>query len=150
MEEIKMEKDDSEKMRHDGTKKHDAQLKALNQNLANLRNELKQQTEKLAQSVLTINTVKGDNLELEAKLSNCTEERDQLLERCINSERQHELLKTQNIELKRRLEDTQAGLQELGREHQMLQVRIRILKLEIYQTDNKLKNLGPNKQKKSI
>lgn len=124
-----MEKDDSEKMRLDGTKKHESQLKALNQNLANLRSELKQQSEKLAQAELTINTVKGDNLELEAKLSNCTDERDQLLERCLTAERQHELLKTQNVELKRKLEDTQAGLQELGREHQILQVEILIFLL---------------------
>ncbi len=111
-------------MRLDAGKKHETQLKALNQNLASLRNELKQQSEKLAQAELTINTVKGDNLELEAKLSNYTDERNELVQRCITSEQKHEQLKIQNIELRRKLEDTQAGLQELGREHQILQVRI--------------------------
>ena len=121
---IKIERDDCEKMRIDSMKKQEIQLKALNQNLANLRNELKQQNEKLFSSELLINTVKGENLEMEAKLSICMDERSELLERCVNSEKFCETMKMQNVELKRKFEDTQSALQELGREHQSLQVTV--------------------------
>lgn len=121
-EEIKMEKDDCEKMRIDSIKKSELQTKALNQNLSNLRVELKQQNDKLLQTESNLNLVKGNNLELEAKLSNCMDERNQLLERCINAEKMLENIKSQNIEIKRKLEETQSALQELGREHQSLQV----------------------------
>ncbi len=40
-EEIKLEKDDSDKMRLEAIKKHDVLVKALNQNLATLRGEIK-------------------------------------------------------------------------------------------------------------
>ena len=122
MEKVKLERDECEKFRLEGVKKHDANLQSLNQNLSNLRTELKKQNEKFAQAELTINTVKGENLEMEAKLSNCMDDRNQLLERCMVSEKLCESMKTQNIELKRRFEDTQSALQELGREHQELQV----------------------------
>ncbi|CAF0706142.1 unnamed protein product [Brachionus calyciflorus] len=121
-EEIKIERDDCDKMRLEAVKKHEIQTKALNQNLANLRNELKQQTDKISQLNSELDQAKGNSLELEAKLSNCYDERNQLLQRCIESEKLCENLKLHNIEFKRKLEDTQAALQELGREHQTLQV----------------------------
>ncbi len=123
VEELEIERDDCEKMRLDSVKKHDIQLKALNQNLANLRVELKSQNNKLTIAQQELNIVKGNNLELEAKLSNFMDERNQLLERCVNSEKMCEVFKTQNVEIKRKYEDTQAALQELGREHQELQVQ---------------------------
>ncbi len=86
-EEIKIERDDCDKMRTDIIRKNDIQMKALNQNLANLRVELKQQKEKLDLSELTINTIKGNNLEMEAQLSNSIDDQNKLLERCITSEK---------------------------------------------------------------
>ena len=121
-EEIKLEKEDSDKMRLDAKERHEVKVNALNQNLATLRGEAKQQSEKLAHAEALIMQLKSNQLELEIKLESVTEERNQLVERCINAERMHEHLKIQNIELKRKLEDTQYGLQELGREHQILQV----------------------------
>jgi len=122
-EELRIEKDVSDKMRLDGVKKHDEQLKALNLNLSTLRNELKSQTEKFAQYESNYNAVKGDNLELEAKLSNCVDERNHLLERCLTAEKLCEQMKAQNIEYKRKYEDAESALHELGREHQFLQVQ---------------------------
>ena len=43
-------------------------MQALNQNLANLRAELKQQKDNFSKSEEKINAVKGENLEMEAKL----------------------------------------------------------------------------------
>ena len=110
-------------MRIEIINKNETQLQALNQNLANLRVDLKHQSDKIAQYETTINKIKGDNLEMEARLSNSIDERNELLERCINSERLCEQLRLQNTELKRKLEDTQQALQELGMEHQTLQVQ---------------------------
>lgn len=123
MERVKLERDECEKLRLDSGKKHDLNMQALNQNLANLRAELKREKESFAKCEEKINTVKGENLEMEAKLSNCLDYNNQLLERCVVSEKLCESMKAQNIELKRRYEDTQSALQELGREHQELQVR---------------------------
>ena len=119
-----MERDDCDKMRLDLIKKHDTQLKALNQNLASLRNELKQQGDKLAQAELNMNSEKIKYLESEAKYSNCLDERNQLLERCVNAETTCESMNAQKCTLQRKLEDTQSALQELGREHQVLQIQI--------------------------
>lgn len=123
-EELTIERDDCEKMRLDAIKKHETQLKALNQNLASLRMEARTQSDKLTGTQNELNTIKGVNLELEAKLSNCTDERNQLLERCLTAEKLCETYKTQNIELKRRVEEGESALHELAREHQSLQVII--------------------------
>ena len=122
IEEVKFEKDDSDRMRQEAVKKYENQLKALNQNLSSLRTDLKIQNEKLILSESNLNIIKGENLELEAKISNFIDERNELIERCVNSEKQHEIIRNQNIDLKRKLEDTQSALQELGQEHQILQV----------------------------
>lgn len=103
-------------------KKHEIQLKVLNQNLANLRNELKSVNIQVQSKESEINEIKGQKLELEAKLSNSIEDRKILLDRCIASENMSENLKAQNIDLKRKCEDLLAGIHELGREHQTLQV----------------------------
>ena len=121
-EEIKMEKDDCDKMRLAAITKHEIQTKALNQNLASLRTELKLQSDKITQLNSDIDQIKGNNLELEAKLSHCTDEKNQLLSQFNETEKLCEKLKSQNVDYKRKLEDTQAALQELGREHQTLQV----------------------------
>ncbi len=122
-EELRIEKDVSDKMRLDAVKKHDEQLKTLNLNLSSLRSELKSQTEKFTQNESNYNVVKSENLELEAKLSNCVDERNHLLERCLTAEKLCEQMKTQNIEYKRKYEDAESALHELGREHQFLQVQ---------------------------
>lgn len=123
IERVKIECDNSENLRIEAVEISDINMKALNQNLSNLRTEVKRQKDNLSQSEVVLNKIKGDNLEMEAKLSNCLDDRNQLLERCLISEKLCESMKTQNIELKRRFEDTQSALQELGREHQELQIQ---------------------------
>ena len=61
--------------------------------------------------------------ELEAQVSTAEEERRALVERCLDSERQLERQKAAAVELRRKLDDTTAALQELARENQLLQVR---------------------------
>ena len=42
--------------------------------------------------------------------------------RCLKSEGENEKLQAKGLDLKRKLDDTQAALQEIGRENQSLQV----------------------------
>ena len=42
--------------------------------------------------------------------------------RCLKSEGEFEKVQTKSLELKRKLDDSQAALQEIGRENQSLQV----------------------------
>jgi early endosome antigen 1 len=60
---------------------------------------------------------------LEAKLENSNDERRMLVERCIASEGECEKLREKVTEHRRKLDDAQAALQELGRENQSLQVQ---------------------------
>jgi len=61
-------------------------------------------------------------LELEAAVSAISEERRGLLERCLAAEGETERSRNLTIELRRKMDDSQAALHELGRENQSLQV----------------------------
>jgi hypothetical protein len=60
--ELKVKFNEIEKSKHDTGKKHELQLTALNQNLANLRTELKLNNEKLNSAETNINLLKTANL----------------------------------------------------------------------------------------
>lgn len=70
-----------------------------------------------------LNTALSERLELEAKMASSTDERKSLLERCLEAEAEVERARSNLIELRRKLDDSQAALQELGRENQAIQVR---------------------------
>ncbi len=59
---------------------------------------------------------------MEAKLSNISEEKRALIERCINSEEECEKLKNEVFQIRHKLDDSIAALHELGRENQSLQI----------------------------
>jgi len=61
-------------------------------------------------------------LELEAAVGAAGEERRGLLERCLAAEAETERLRNVTVELRRKMDDSQAALHELGRENQSLQV----------------------------
>lgn len=63
-------------------------------------------------------------LELEAALGATSEEKKALLERCLAAEGEMEKGRNTNIELRRKLDDAQAAVHELGRENQSLQVEL--------------------------
>ena len=65
----------------------------------------------------------SERLELEAKLSSASDERTSLLERCLGAESEVERSRSSVLELRRKLDDSQAALHELGRENQSIQVR---------------------------
>ncbi len=59
---------------------------------------------------------------MEAKLSNLSEEKRALIERCINSEEECDKLKNEVFQMRHKLDDSIAALHELGRENQSLQI----------------------------
>ena len=61
-------------------------------------------------------------LELEATVGSANEERRGLLERCVAAEAETERTRNMTVELRRKLDDAQAALHELGRENQSIQV----------------------------
>ena len=61
-------------------------------------------------------------LELEAAVAAAAEERRGLLERCLAAEAETERARNVTVELRRKMDDSQAALHELGRENQALQV----------------------------
>lgn len=63
-------------------------------------------------------------LELEAAVGSAGEERRGLLERCVAAEAETERSRGLTTELRRKLDDAQAALHELGRENQSIQVEL--------------------------
>ncbi|XP_067127818.1 early endosome antigen 1-like isoform X2 [Centruroides vittatus] len=103
--------------------KYDAEISVLNENLTTLREDLCLEQNKRENLERQTDELKVDNLELEAKLGNALDERRALLERCLKSEGECERLQETTIDLRRKLDDTMAALQELGRENQTLQAK---------------------------
>ena len=96
-------------------------------------NSVNVQVESLASEVFTItsnisgleserNAALSKTLELEATVGSATEERRGLLERCVAAETETERTRGVTVELRRKLDDAQAALHELGRENQTIQV----------------------------
>ena len=56
----------------------------------------------------------SDRLELEAKVEAASDERRSLLERCLAAEGELDRSRSTLVELRRKLDDSQAALQELG------------------------------------
>jgi early endosome antigen 1 len=75
-------------------------------------------------------------LELEAKVESASDERRSLLERCLGAESELERSRSVVVELRRKLDDSQAALHELGRENQSIQVS-KFEKLKLNRHKNK-------------
>lgn len=71
----------------------------------------------------TFDSALSAKLELEAKVESASDERRSLLERCLGAESELERSRSVVVELRRKLDDSQAALHELGRENQSIQVR---------------------------
>ena len=88
--------------------------------------EVEKESEKLKRELSDVEADRdaalSRSLEAEAVLGATTEERKALLERCLAAEGEMERGRNTNIELRRKLDDAQAAVHELGRENQSLQV----------------------------
>merc|ERR1719264_2380433 len=79
---------------------------------------------KLNEATLEMNSALSAKLELEAKLGSIADERKALLERCLAAESELDRTRSTTVEMRRKLDDSQAALHELGRENQSIQMEL--------------------------
>ena len=82
-------------------------LKAENIKVSQVESRLTEQNRQLDVAL-------SDRLELEAKVEAASDERRSLLERCLAAEGELDRSRSTLVELRRKLDDSQAALQELG------------------------------------
>ncbi|KAJ9597467.1 hypothetical protein L9F63_011688 [Diploptera punctata] len=81
-------------------------------------------SEELKKIQASLDEVAGEKLALEAQLAASQSEQQTLLERCFASSAESENQRKNNADLRRKLEESQAALHELGRENQTLQLEL--------------------------
>lgn len=99
------------------------QVTALNENLATMKKEWQSSQRRVSELEKQTDDLRGDIAVLEATVQNNQDERRALLERCIKSEGEIEKLQSKLVEMKKKLDNTTAAMQELGRENQSLQIK---------------------------
>ena len=114
-----------EQLQHEkaaSTEKHLTEQKALINNLSNIRTQLESNKVKV-QSLETMVTKHTATIaELEGKMRSLEGERNALLEKVVSDEEKTHKLSEEKEVLGRSVKELTSGLQDLAREHQMLQV----------------------------
>ena len=106
-------------------------MTSLQNDIGALKEELQGTSEKcttleeqLTQQNVQLDSALSVRLELEAKVESASDERRSLLERCLAAEAELDRTRSTTVELRRKLDDSQAALHELGRENQSIQVEL--------------------------
>lgn len=99
------------------------QVTALNENVATLKREWQGSQRRVSELEKQTDELRGEIAVLEATVQNNQDERRALLERCVKGEGEIEKLQSKVVELRRKVDDTTAAMQELGRENQSLQIK---------------------------
>uniref|UniRef100_A0A8C8EP54 Early endosome antigen 1 n=1 Tax=Oncorhynchus tshawytscha TaxID=74940 RepID=A0A8C8EP54_ONCTS len=99
------------------------QVTALNENVATLKREWQGSQRHCGELEKQTDELRGEIAVLEATVQNNQDERRALLERCVKGEGEMEKLQAKVVEMRRKLDDTTAAMQELGRENQSLQIK---------------------------
>ena len=97
-------------------------LTSANAEVARLTTEVGKMNENMTSINKERDAALSKALELEATVGSANEERRGLLERCVAAEAETERTRNMTVELRRKLDDAQAALHELGRENQSIQV----------------------------
>merc|ERR1711973_469164 len=100
------------------------QVKTAEGEMEELRQADLRSQEQLALVNSQMETVLSEKLELEAKVGSSADEIRSLLERCLAAESELDRSRSSVVELRRKLDDSQAALHELGRENQSIQVEL--------------------------
>uniref|UniRef100_A0A4W4ESG0 FYVE-type domain-containing protein n=1 Tax=Electrophorus electricus TaxID=8005 RepID=A0A4W4ESG0_ELEEL len=116
-------KEEEEKRGEEACARLSVQVSALNENVATLKREWQGSQRRVAELEKQTDELRGEIAVLEATVQNNQDERRALLERCVKGEGEIEKLQNKVMELKRKLDDTTAAMQELGRENQSLQIK---------------------------
>ncbi|KAJ8372384.1 hypothetical protein AAFF_G00290170 [Aldrovandia affinis] len=99
------------------------QVSALKENVATLKREWQGGQRRVGELEKQTDELRGDIAVLEATVQNNQDERRALLERCVKGESEMEKLQAKALDMRRKLDDTTAAMQELGRENQSLQIK---------------------------
>ena len=106
----------------DNIAKLETRLTSANAEVARLTTEIRKLNENMTSINKERDAALSKSLELEATVGSANEERRGLLERCVAAEAETERTRNMTVELRRKLDDAQAALHELGRENQSIQV----------------------------
>ncbi|KAM6437265.1 early endosome antigen 1 [Liasis olivaceus] len=117
------EKDEQCKSHEEAEYKLNMQITALNENLGTVKKEWQSSQRRVSELEKQIDDLRGEIAVLEATVQNNQDERRVLLERCLKSEGEIEKLQSKLMDARRKLDDTTAAMQELGRENQSLQIK---------------------------
>jgi len=99
------------------------EINTLAESMSGIRTEWVMATEDLQKVTQENEDLHGRIVVLEATAQNNADERRSLLERCLHSEQTVDQLNDKNNDLKKKLNDAQSAMHELGRENQALQVK---------------------------
>uniref|UniRef100_A0A8C4X5Y0 Early endosome antigen 1 n=1 Tax=Erpetoichthys calabaricus TaxID=27687 RepID=A0A8C4X5Y0_ERPCA len=116
-------KEEQKKHHEDAEVKLNMQIAALNENIAVLKKDWQSSQRRVGELEKQTDELRGEIAVLEATVQNNQDERRVLLERCLKSEGEMEKVQNKNAEMRRKLDDTTAAMQELGRENQTLQIK---------------------------
>ncbi|XP_016301520.1 early endosome antigen 1-like [Sinocyclocheilus anshuiensis] len=116
-------KEEVENQREEAEVKMSMQVAALNENMATLKREWQSSQRRVGELEKQTDELRGEIAVLEATVQNNQDERRALLERCVQGEGEIEKLQAKLVEMRRKLDDTTAAMQELGRENQSLQIK---------------------------
>ncbi|XP_039617477.1 early endosome antigen 1 isoform X2 [Polypterus senegalus] len=116
-------KEEQKKHHEEAEVKLNMQIAALNENIAVLKKDWQSSQRRVGELEKQTDELRGEIAVLEATVQNNQDERRVLLERCLKSEGEIEKLQNKNAEMRRKLDDTTAAMQELGRENQTLQIK---------------------------
>uniref|UniRef100_A0A8D2LPY5 Early endosome antigen 1 n=1 Tax=Varanus komodoensis TaxID=61221 RepID=A0A8D2LPY5_VARKO len=117
------EKEEQYKDHKDAEDKLSMQITALNENLGTVKKEWQSSQRRVSELEKQTDDLRGEIAVLEATVQNNQDERRMLLERCLKSEGEIEKLQSKLMDARRKLDDTTAAMQELGRENQSLQIK---------------------------
>jgi len=104
--------------------KLETSLENANTDITNLKSDVDRLNKNIEKIDKERDLALSKSLELEAAVGSANEERRGLLERCVAAEAETERTRNMTVELRRKLDDAQAALHELGRENQSIQVEL--------------------------
>ncbi|EYC00642.1 hypothetical protein Y032_0114g452 [Ancylostoma ceylanicum] len=98
------------------------EISALKRSIKAIQSELDEQVRLSAESAKTAEELTSANMDLTKKVASWEEEKNALIERCLNTESDLDFERDRALENKRRFDEALSAMHELGRANQSLQV----------------------------
>ncbi|EYC00645.1 hypothetical protein Y032_0114g452 [Ancylostoma ceylanicum] len=100
------------------------EISALKRSIKAIQSELDEQVRLSAESAKTAEELTSANMDLTKKVASWEEEKNALIERCLNTESDLDFERDRALENKRRFDEALSAMHELGRANQSLQMDI--------------------------